>query len=232
MKALKLTLALLLAAFCTTAIMPGQTAAPASTTSASTSASCTATSFDPVYWAHQPPQVAALAKMPVDYSNPVSGGRTSTAIALATAGFTIDGEIDVWGFDPCWVMLEHSEQGYTWYPSLLQPPILVAPNLTFNGQSYNPNAPPAGSIKVSLSLSDYPPFAPAPPATATVATPASCVGFALGAGYYAAPYYATVQACQLANGAIYTADPRGYFTFHLTATPFGSSVAFTINPAQ
>jgi hypothetical protein len=170
--------------------------------------------------------VAALAKMPVDYPSPVSGGRTATAIVLATQGFLIDGEIDVWGWDPYLVMLIRSQQGYTWTPSLLQPPVLIAPNLSQGAQSYNPNAPPAGSIKVSLALPDYPAFLPPMPAMAAAAPPTSCVGVSLGAGYYAAPYYATVQACRLANGAMYMADPRGYFDFHVAATPFGSSVWF------
>jgi hypothetical protein len=233
MKALKLTLALFL--FSLAAIAQTTVAASAPTSSSSstgtTPAAVTAATFDPVYWAHQPPAVAALAKMAGDWTNPVAGGRTATAVALATEGYTIDGDIDVYGWDPYTVMYERSIAGYTWVPSLLQPNLLVAPGLTYNGQQYNPAAPPAGSIKVSLSLSDYPPFAP-PPATPAVAVPQSCVGAALGAGYYGAPYYATVQACALTNGAIYTADPRGYFAFHVTATPFGSSVWFTSQSGQ
>jgi hypothetical protein len=188
----------------------------------------TPVAFDSAYWAHQPPAVAALNSMAVDWSNPTSGGRTSSAIALATQGYSIDNDIDVWGWDPYETMYERQLYGYTWVPSLLQPNLLVAAgNLTFNGQTYNASAPPAGSILVSLSLSAYPPFAPPAPPAPPVAAPASCVGTALGAGYYAATYYSTVPVCKLTNGQVYVADPRGYFTFHVSATPFGSNVWFT-----
>jgi hypothetical protein len=201
----------------------------ASSTTTTASTAVTEQTFDTAYWAHQPPAVAALAKLSIDYPNTVAGGRTSTAIALATQGYTIDNAIDVWGWDPYQVMSLRQQYGYTWVPSLFQPPVQIAPGLSEAGLTpYNPNAPPAGSITVSLALSAYPPFnPPAPVVPVSSAAPASCVGSALGAGFYAAPYFSSVQACALTNGLIYTADPRGYFTFHVVANPFGNSTWFS-----
>jgi len=175
--------------------------------------STTQQTFDQAYWAHQPPAVAALQNMQGDV-------RTSTAMSLATQGNTIDVPIMVWAWDPYLVMLMRQQYGYTWVPSALMPPVTMAPGITVPGQaSYDPANPPAGAIRVSLNLADYPPYT-APVAAAPVVAPTSCVGISLGAGYYQA---LSGTNCNLTDGQLYISDPRGTFVFHISATPFNPS---------
>lgn len=194
---------------------------PTSATPATTpSTSTVQQTFDNAYWASQSPQVAALNSIS-DFTQ-----RSQEALTLAQEGFTIDVPIMVWDWDPYLVMLQRENYGFTWVPSMLQSPVSIAPGVSQPGTvPYNPSAPPAGSIKVSLNLADYPPFnkpVPVqPPSTST-----SLVGIDTGAGFYAA---VLPGATSLANGAIYTGDPRGTFTFHTASTPFGSSYWFTLN---
>lgn len=127
------------------------TSAPANASNASTAAasntpavSTTLTaqqSFDDAYWASQPAAVQALRDAPGDQ-------RLQMATQLAQEGYSIDVPIMVWGWDPYTTTNERIADGYTWMPSALQSPIAVAPGLNFNGESYNPNDPPAGSIAV------------------------------------------------------------------------------------
>jgi hypothetical protein len=219
-------------------LLPGGSAFSQSVAAAPSSSAApvaaTESNFDPIYWAHQPPVVAALAQLPVDVGSPTSSGRTSVAIQLATTGYPIDGLIDINGWDPFLTMQMRQQYGWTWIPALLQTPVTIAPGLGVPGAiTYNPNSPPAGSIKVSLNIGDlgvtswgdYPPFnPPVPVVTAPAALPTSCVGIALGAGYYAA-----VPACGaiLKNGEQYAQDPRGAMVYHTGSTPFGSSAWFT-----
>jgi hypothetical protein len=190
------------------------------TTTTTTLTPTTQQAFDNAYWASQPPQVTALNSIS-DFTQ-----RSTEALTLAQQGFTIDVPIMVWDWDPYLVMLQRENYGFTWVPSMLQSNVSIAPGVTQPGTvPYNPNNPPAGSIKVSLSLADYPPFAtPAPTPVPTPAT--SLVGINTGAGFYAAVLPA---AASLTNGQIYTGDPRGTFTFHVASTPFGSSYWFTLN---
>ena len=94
--------------------------------------------FDAAYVAAQPPQVAALL---------TDNKAAADAMSLATQGFVIDVPIDVYHWDACLVMALRQQSGYTWVPSALQPPVLVAPGITFNGQQYDPNNPPPGSVE-------------------------------------------------------------------------------------
>lgn len=185
--------------------------------------------FDAAYWASQPPQVAALNTLPVDCQNPTPTGRTNTAMALATQGFTIDGQIMLWGWDPYLVMSMRQMYGYPWVPSVLMPPITLAPGITQPGSTpYNPANPPKGAIMVSTNPANYPPFVTTPPVT-PASEPTSLVGASEGAGYYQA-YPQAVSI--LVNGQTYTADPRGTFTFHTSPSPFapgGVTAWFTIN---
>jgi len=132
----------------------------------------------------------------------------------------------IWGVDPFAFMTYYMALGYRWIPNANQPPLQVAPGIVGSGwPEYNPAAAPPGSIILSLNLNDYPPYTqpvivPAPP------KPTSLVGAYLGGGFYAAePGAATA----LTNGETYSGDPRGTFTFHSTATPFGFEVNFTLN---
>jgi hypothetical protein len=87
----------------------------------------------------------------------------------------------VWGWDPYMTMLMRVVQGYTWVYGFGQGTIPVGPGLS--GADFNPPLPtynaslyPPGSIKVSLTLSDYPPYQ-APVAVAPTTTITSPVGF-------------------------------------------------------
>jgi hypothetical protein len=110
--------------------------------SAPAAAAATPVSFDSAYWAQQPAAVQQLQ----DIQNPAQ--RTQVAEQLAHEGYSIDVPIMVWGWDPQVTTQLRQSLGYTWVPSALQQPIEVAPGLSFNGQSYNPANPPAGSITV------------------------------------------------------------------------------------
>lgn len=187
--------------------------------------------FDNAYWASFPPAVAALRSMPVDNAAATANGRTETAMTLATQGYLIDVPIMVWGWDAFLVMTMRQQFGYTWVPSALMAPVEMAPGITTPGAApYNPNPPyPAGAIVVSTSLASYPPFNPPAPPTPPPVAPTSLVGIAEGAGYYQAFPQALAA---LINGQVYTADPRGAFTFHTANNPFAPnqvSCWFTIN---
>ncbi len=120
-----------------------------------------------IYWAHQPPAVRALRTM-------ASGEVGVAAKMLADQGYTIDVPIMVYQWDPVTVMGLRQQMGYTWVPSGNQANIPVVPGLSVPGLPvYDPNHPPAGSIKVSIDAKDYPSFdppapPPPPPSTALV----------------------------------------------------------------
>lgn len=114
-----------------------------SVTASDTQASPTSTeSFDQAYWASQPAPVQQLQNI----QDPTQ--RAEAASQLAQEGYSIDVPIMVWGWDPQITTQARQSMGYTWVPSALQQPVEVAPGLTFNGASYNPSNPPAGSIPV------------------------------------------------------------------------------------
>jgi hypothetical protein len=112
------------------------------TSATGTGGSPSAQSFDEAYWASQPAAVQQLQN-----ANPADRGEL--AAQLANEGYSIDVPIMVWGWDPATTMAARQADGYTWVPSALQQPVEVAPGLAFNGQSYNPANPPAGSITVT-----------------------------------------------------------------------------------
>jgi hypothetical protein len=112
--------------------------------------------FSLAYWASEPPEVRALNGM-----ERLTIERVDAAQQLAAKGFPIDAEIDAYGLNPWDTMRLREMNGYTWYPSLFQGPVVMAPGLTAPGAPvYDPLKPPAGSIKVSTKLEDYPPFNP------------------------------------------------------------------------
>ncbi len=166
--------------------------------------------FDQAYWAAQPPEVQALQSL---------ASPQAAALSLATKGFTIDVPIMIWKWDPWKVMRLRVQYGYTWVPSALQPPIQEAPGVNEPGlQPYDPNNPPAGSIKVSLNLADYPPYNP--PAPTPQPTTTNYVGsLDFGNIYFALPGDPTP------DGVIVT-DSRGSFLKHrqVVQTPFGPMI--------
>lgn len=165
--------------------------------------------FDQAYWASQPPEVQALQTI-----DPAQ--RAAQAATLAKNGFIIDVPIMVWGWDAYLVMTMRAQMGYTWVPSALQPPISIAPGLTVPGVvPYDPSNPPPGSIKVSINIADYPPFAPPAPATPQNPAPTDPVGVqTIGS------IYTSVPGDAYPNGATYT-DSRGTFQKEVIVTPFG-----------
>lgn len=167
--------------------------------------------FDAAYWAAQRPEVVALLTV-ADQTT-----RDNQAAALAMQGFIIDVPIMVWGWDPYLVMQMRQQFGYTWVPSALQPSVAEAPGVNQAGTvSYNPLAPPPGSVKVSLNLADYPPFAPVAAATTAVQTADPVGQQSLG------NIYLSVKGDTSPDGTKYT-DSRGTFLKHLVATPFGAN---------
>jgi len=152
--------------------------------------------FDAAYWAHQPPAVQALQAI----SDPTE--RNKQGAQLAAEGFVIDDRIMITGWDAYSIMGLRADFGLSYVPSAFELG--------------------TGSIKVSTSLADYPPFVPPAPPVVPPA-PTSKVGRNLGGNYYI-----VLDHTGLLDGQPYS-DPRGIFTFHQVATPFGYNVWFTLN---
>lgn len=96
------------------------------------------------YWASQPAEMQRLMYAQDEQT------RWWMAHDLADRGFLIDVPIMVWGWDPLSTMIVRRNQGYSWVPSANQHPVPVAPGVNFPGlPPYDPNNPPAGSIKVT-----------------------------------------------------------------------------------
>lgn len=169
------------------------------------------TGFDNAYWAAQPPDVQALQTIS-DLTQ-----RSARGAVLAAQGYTIDVPIMVWGWDPYLVMTMRANYGYTWVPSTLMPAVTIAPGVSAPGAVlYDPLHPPAGSIKVSTNIADYPPYNPPPPvAPPSQAATNDPVGLqSLGT------LYLSVPGEQYPDGAAFT-DARGTFVKHIVLTPFG-----------
>jgi hypothetical protein len=116
---------------------------PASgTTGSASTETLSQASYDASYWAEQPAAVQVLQHI----QDPTQ--RAAMATELAQEGYSIDVPIMDWGWDPQITTQLRQADGYTWVPSAEQPPVEVAPGLTFAGASYNPAQPPTGSILV------------------------------------------------------------------------------------
>jgi hypothetical protein len=107
-----------------------------------TEASSQSLTFDQAYWASQPAAVQQLQTI----QDPTQ--RAQVAQQLTQQGYSIDVPIMVWGWDPGTTTASREAMGYTWVPSAGQQPVEAAPGIAFQGESYNPNNPPAGSIAV------------------------------------------------------------------------------------
>ncbi len=170
--------------------------------------------FNKAYWASKTPEVAVLASMET-----FSAERTAKAIELAKAGAKIDMEVDAWGSQPWYAMKNRKMYGYTWVPSILQPPVPVAPGLYFPGvPAYDPANPPVGSIKVSVDPKDYPPavveVTPPPVVTAVPAEP----NWTLQAGGWAP----VLPLDKSPNGTVYN-GPKGKWVKTVLTNPWGQS---------
>lgn len=164
--------------------------------------------FDKAYWLAQPPEVRELAGAADDDQ------RSARAAELAAKGFSIDVPIMVWGWDALLVMKMREDFGYTWVPSALQPAVTIAPGIAAPGAvPYDAAHPPAGAIRVSTGIADYPPFA-APAAVAQSAGNDPVGLQSVGSLYLSVPGE-TYQ-----DGAKFT-GARGTFLKHVAITPFG-----------
>lgn len=170
----------------------------------------TETDFNAAYWLSQPPPVQALQ------GQQQGDALTEAATNLAIQGYVIDVPIMVWCWDPFQVMTLRQQYGYTWVPSALQPNVAIAPGLgSPSAPPYDPNNPPAASIKVSTNIADYPPYK-APTA------PVSTVPTVLVGAQSLGSMYLTVTGDHSPDGTTYS-DGRGTFVKHVIQTPFGYS---------
>lgn len=170
---------------------------------------------DSIYWDAQPQELVALAQIP-DIA-----GRESQAQVLAAKGFSVDRQIMIWGWDPVRVMASRLGLGYLWVPAVGQANLINPLHLPGFDSNYDPNRPWPGSIKVSVSASDY-------PSKAVLADPTlpKFVGPYIGNGMYAAT--ASVQRdgkYLFSDGGTVIEGGKSY-AFHLAFGPFGPSVWF------
>jgi len=100
------------------------------------------------YWNAQPAAVQVLRNMPDGEA------KDQLALQLANAGYSVDTQIMVWGWDPQMTMQVRANQGYSWVPSYGQANIPVGPGLSMPNDlaTYNPANPPAGAIQVSTAF--------------------------------------------------------------------------------
>lgn len=159
--------------------------------------------FDAAYWAHFPAQIQAL-------KNDANAYVDATALRTSAVANLVDFPVMVWHSDPFLTMLLRIQYGYTWVPNAFQPNIVAGPGISFPGfPVYNPIPPfPAGSIKVSLDLNDYPSNTPVPPPPTPTVDPVGPLAY--GNIYYTGPGWTIVK---YPSGSTYT-DARG--TFSLT----------------
>lgn len=120
--------------------------------------------FNAAYWASQDPRIVAAFKeqSASDLNAPTAEQELSDRLErgklLASEGLLIDKRIMVEMADPYWTMFMRRSYGMTWEPSLFGAPVQIIGPANPGYIQYDPAHPPAGSIKVSLDLADYPPF--------------------------------------------------------------------------
>jgi hypothetical protein len=124
------------------------TAASTTTTTAPVAAVAPEETEADAYWNAQPAAVQVLRNMPA------GDAKDALALQLANAGYSIDTQIMVWGWDPQMTMQMRELEGYSWVPSYGQANIPVGPGLSMPGVSttYDPGNPPAGAIQVSTAF--------------------------------------------------------------------------------
>jgi hypothetical protein len=123
-------------------------AAPVPRVTGPTPVSSVPVSEGDAYWSKQPAAVQALRNMPDGEA------KNRLALNLANQGYSIDTQIMVWGWDPQMTMTVRQNQGYSWVPSYGQSNVPVGPGISdpYEPVSYNPAAPPPGSIQVSTTF--------------------------------------------------------------------------------
>lgn len=189
----------------------------------SSAANAYQTTFNTAYYASKPPAFQPL------YGGrpgcPVTTGLTQdqawTLVGqLIAQGWTIDEEIDAEGMDPYTTMFMRELYGNTWEPAGLgatqvtdidQPLAVVTP---YTGPV------PAGQIKVSTLLTDYPPYpvpeTPPPPPTPRAASP---IGIRIIPQIPAQPnYVGDIFRCAVANDGYAIGDSWTGTTSAFTGT--------------
>ena len=178
--------------------------------------------YNSAYWASKPPQVRELGLL-----EPGSKERLDKACSLAAEGFLIDLEIDGWALDPFIRQSQRIAYMYTWWPSALQAPIPLAPGLFVPSSAglapYDPLHPPAGSIKVSINLADYPSWDKPKVDPPTIGSALSPVAQQLHDVYYASQPWDHYDAGAVTGAAGVPADPRGEFLKMFTPSIFGQT---------
>ncbi len=181
----------------------------------------TATEFNAMYWAAQPDAVRSVIEPLIVRLNHGEVGIPDVedaAFKLAQAGQIIDRWIMVWGMDQYQAMLSRSLQGMTWYPSLMQAPLVLGPGVIYpNVPPYDPNNPPLGSVKISLDPKDYPAFNPPKPVEIPTAVPAKPM-FTVSQG---PGRFSVLPGDSSPAGTIYS-GPEGSFVKQVTVSPFGA----------
>lgn len=142
--------------------------------------------FAAAYYAAQSPLKLPLYNQ--RYGGPTAPMLTADQVtalisSLIAQGVTIDEQIDYWGYDPYTTMAGRLQQGILWVPPGLGnstcASIYIPGCVIVQGQ-YS-GTPPAGSIKTSVMLADYPAW-PTPPTPTT--PPSSSVGALIVGSYY------------------------------------------------
>ena len=213
----------------------------------------TVNAFDQAYWNSQPAPVRALENMSVAIDGPgvtASSDRYGIALALAKQGYAIDVPIMVWGWDPYATMTLRAQYGYTWVPSALQAPVYVPPGVSVPGQaSYNPAAPPPGSIRVDNVAADYAPASdcssipacvglpPAPAPAPTTIGPdlgfQATVIFGTPSQTVSLEVYSSNSTEHFAEGLVYTNPAGASYLYHVLGTELMSPsqrIAIWIGP--
>jgi hypothetical protein len=200
--------------------------------------------FNAAYYKSKPP-----AKQPLYNGRPGSANPGALPLTqdeawalvgqLIAQGYTIDEEIDAEGMDPYTVMFMRQQYGQTWEPAGLG--AVKVTNVSQSGavvtQGMYTGAGPAGQIKVSTLLEDYPPY-PVPVADAPVVHPIpqapNPIGIRIIAQVPAAiNYVGDVFRCALANDGFAIGDTwngkSGSFSGEWTkqALLFGTMIVWT-----
>jgi hypothetical protein len=128
--------------------------------------------FNTAYYASKPPAFQPLysgrAGAQLYAAQPLAQDQVNPLIAqLLAEGYTIDEQIDFLGLDPYTIMYVRQQYGNTWVPAGLgDVPGTSEPPAIYTGPV------PAGAIKVSTLVSDYPPYpVPVPNVPVTPPTP-------------------------------------------------------------
>jgi len=172
------------------------------TPGASSAANAYQTAFNTAYYASKPP-----AFQPLYAGRPGAAMASSTALTqdqvwtligqLLAQGWIIDEEIDAECMDPYTTMFMRELYGNTWEPAGLG--ATPSTEVLTPGQYSGPM--PAGQIKVSTMISDYPPY-PVPVAPVTPPTPhvANPIGIRIIAQVPSQPNYVDdIFRCAVAN---------------------------------